>query len=501
MPGPTWTADQWLVFCEAALEQRLPMIEHYENYYAGEHRLAFATAKFREAFGDLFESFSTNWCGLVVDAAVERLHVQGFKFNGTDGDNEAWRMWQMNSLDAESLKAHTEAVKHGVAYAMVDPYVPRGAVPVITVEHPAQCIVIHEKGRPLNRLAALKRWREIDGTDRATLILPDRVHRYVSDVSRVDSSMTILGIHLPPLVSNGLIGGRWRLDESRENKLGVVSVVPLLNNPGMLNQDGVSDLRPAVALNDAANKFFTDMIVASEYAAYPQRILTGVEVPDDVNGNPDVSLVSSMSRTWLLQPGTDSSGSPIPITAQQFAAADLSNYVGAIDTAIQHIAAQTRTPPHYLLAKLINLSADALKAAETGLVHRVKRKTVDFSDSWEEVMRLAFRARGDDARATDMQAETMWANPERESAALLAAAAIQKRQVGVPFETIWAELGYSPQQIVEFKTLTGLPDKPPPGATTANSIVPGGQTASPTATPTTGFGKPTPDNARGGGNQ
>ena len=44
-----------------------------EAYYDGEHPLQFATAKFREAFGNLFSAFADNWCEIVVDAPVERL--------------------------------------------------------------------------------------------------------------------------------------------------------------------------------------------------------------------------------------------------------------------------------------------------------------------------------------------------------------------------------------------------------------------------------------------
>ena len=82
MAEMTLTAEQWRPALDRELTARLPRIDLYENYYVGNHRMAFATSKFREAFGELFEAFATNWCGLVVDVAVER----------DEADDDAWEI-------------------------------------------------------------------------------------------------------------------------------------------------------------------------------------------------------------------------------------------------------------------------------------------------------------------------------------------------------------------------------------------------------------------------
>ena len=48
-------------------------------YYDGNHRLAFATESFREAFGGLFAAFAENMCPAVVDAVGDRLELIGFE--------------------------------------------------------------------------------------------------------------------------------------------------------------------------------------------------------------------------------------------------------------------------------------------------------------------------------------------------------------------------------------------------------------------------------------
>jgi hypothetical protein len=149
---------------------------------------------------------------------------------------------------------------------------------------------------------------------------------------------------------------------------------------------------------------------------------------------------------------------------------------------IQHLAAQTRTPPHYLLSSIINASGDALKAAEAGLVSKVEKKILDFSDPWEEAMRLAFLAKDDPTRGREMAAHTMWRDPEKKSLSELADYGVKLRSIGVPYEFIWPTLGFTPEDIRRMKELTGLPDRPPPGAITGDTL-PASAPAAPTSTP------------------
>jgi hypothetical protein len=87
----------------------------FEDYYAGVQPLPFASAKFRQAFGDRFPAFSSNFMALVVDAHRERLHVQGIRIgDAPEGDADAWRWWQENRL-APSHRRRTESLVQGIA--------------------------------------------------------------------------------------------------------------------------------------------------------------------------------------------------------------------------------------------------------------------------------------------------------------------------------------------------------------------------------------------------
>lgn len=71
--SPRW----WLDVLDYRLTARWREMRVFADYYDGRHALAFATSKFRETFGRLFDAFADNWCQLVVDASVERLQIRG----------------------------------------------------------------------------------------------------------------------------------------------------------------------------------------------------------------------------------------------------------------------------------------------------------------------------------------------------------------------------------------------------------------------------------------
>jgi hypothetical protein len=437
------TPATWLAALEPLLNDQATKCARYEAYYDGHHPLAFATAKFREAFGTLLEEFADNWCEIVVDAPVERLAVVGFRFGEEDdGDDDAWQIWQRNNLDAESVIAHTEAGKCGKAYLLVDPN--RGD-PRITVEHPSQVVVACDPANRRRRLAALKRWVEDDGYWYATVYLPSFVMNWRSSEPVKNARPQWVPLD----------------DISGSHTLGAVPVVPLENAPTLL-KGGRSDLRPAIPIQNAINKLCDDMIVASEFGAFRQRVLTGVEIPrDPVTGQPlkSVEITSAIARMLTFE-STDAK-------VFDLAPTDLANFRTAIEMFVEHLAAQTHTPSHYISGKIVNASGDALKAAEAGLTAKCKRKILNFSDGWEEAMALALRGTGRQVSAED--GEVLWRDPETRSVGEVTDSLVKKRTLGVPLETLWAEMGYTPAQIKRMKRQAGLPDRPPPGATTAQT--------------------------------
>lgn len=426
MNNETRVALEMVASLEKELSSRQNDLMKLQDYHDGKHRLAFTSQKFREAFGGMFSSFADNWCQLVVDAVEERLNVEGFR-HGEDpkADMDAWQIWQRNSLDADSQLAHSEALIKGDAYAIV--WGNSDGKPKVSIESPRDVVICYAPGNRKVRLSALKTWRE--GNEYyATLFTPDFIYKFEKEA-----------------------GGEWGpCDDDMEpwpmvNPLGIVPVVQISNRASLTSSYGVSEFVNIIPQQDAVNKLLADMMVASEYIAYPQRYVTGLEIPiDDVTGRPVAPFNISMDKLLVAEDPAAKFGS--------LAAGDLSNYVTGIETLVQHIASQTRTPPHYFFLGGNFPSGDAIKSAETGLVAKAKRKMRFFGESWEEVMRLCFKVLGD-PRGDISTSETIWADPEYRSESELADALTKRASIGVPRQQLWEDAGYSQTQISRFKAM------------------------------------------------
>jgi hypothetical protein len=441
---------EMITVLEQELAQRQITLSRLQDYHDGKHRLAFTSEKFRQAFGGMFSSFADNWCQLVVDAVEERLNVEGFRHgNDPEADKDAWAIWQRNNLDAESQLAHSEALVKGDSYAIV--WADDDGQPKVSIESPRDVVVAYKAGDRTQRLAALKRWRDDDGW-RATLFTPDFVYKYKkSDASK--------GVWEPHTKKDE----PWPL----VNPLGVVPVVPLINRPSLTSPYGVSEFMNVIPQQDAVNKLIADMLIASEYIAFPQRYVTGMEIPVDENGRERAPFQVALDKLLIAEDPAARFGT--------LSAGDLQNYVTGVETLVQHIASQTRTPPHYFYLGGNFPSGDAIKSAETGLDAKSRRKMRFFGESWEEVMRLCFKVL-DDPRGDVTNSETIWADPEYRSESELADALVKRGSIGVPRQQLWEDAGYTQTQISRFHAmeaedqLNSLLNAPLPSAPVSNPV-------------------------------
>jgi hypothetical protein len=431
------TSAWWLEELGKRLDNRRPALDLLHRYYAGDQPLAFASTDFRSAFAQRFRHFSANFCKLVVQAVEERLTVTGFRLGeaGQQADSDAWDIWQANQLDEQSQRAHREALISGEASVLVWP---GDDTPLLRVQDPAKVIVAYGDD-PLERVAALKKWEALNGTKLATLYFPDRLEKYQWTTNGRGSDGRFNSGGWEP---RAVPGEAWPLP----NPLGVVPIVPLANDPS-LDGVGTSEIASVLPLQDALNKLYLDMLLASETGAFRQRWATGIEIPvDPESGRPLEPWKAAIDR-WASTAAPDAKFGT-------FDATDLGPYVRSIEQTIQIIASTTRTPPHYLLGQAGSFpSGESLRAAETGLVAKALRRQRDFGEGWEEAMRLAFLTLGDTVRSSATDAETIWKDAETKTESEHVDALVKLQSLGVPKEQLWEDAGYSPQQIERFKDL------------------------------------------------
>ncbi|MEW1754694.1 phage portal protein [Streptomyces angustmyceticus] len=427
-------------------DQRKSQTQKYDDLYNGEEgRMFYATPEFEQQSGGIFEDFSDNWCRTVPDTLRERLAVTGFQ--GEDGqiDRDAWKSWRRNRADVEVGLALLDALVVARSHALV--WNPTGEASDISFLPNGQAAVDYVPGARGLRRAGLNTWS--DGThDFATLFVrafdgrPSMVYR---------RQRTANGGQWEPRT----VGLRTSEQTDFTNPMGEVPIVEIPNR-ARLHGDPESDIKTVAPLQRAVNTQWAHLLTASDYLALPQRAILGMDKPvrdiKDAEGNiigeEDVPLTryGKDRLLWLNKSGA---------AIAQFSAADLGNYLRVIEACVRHIAAQTRTPPHYLLGEMSNIAAEALSAAESGLVAKAGDKQLHFGADLREIMRLDAIAAGDTARAESIaMGKVLWRDPQYRSEAQYADALTKYKALGVPDEALWGMIpGVEREQIEEWKRI------------------------------------------------
>ncbi len=451
----------------AELSNRKTLAHREEAYYRGEQPLQFASTKWREYHADRYTKFSDNWCAPVANTANERLRLIGFRVDDdpkrSDAEKALWRDWQLANMEAESSAGWLHGMVTSRSFVIV--WGDSDDEPVSTWERSDQVIVGYDPQFPTRRMAALKTW--CDNTDEyATLYTADEVFKFerkytesvagrgglieVPPGSRGEgffNRQTQAGLYVP---GGGAMSGwtprqpagddTWPL----RNPLGVVPVVEMPNRP-MLGADPLSEISGTRAMQDAINLLWAYLFNAADFASFPARVVMGQEPPKipilDASGQKvgekevDLKKLSEDRILWLTGQNTK---------IGQWDAAKLDVFTMVIETAVSHIAAQTRTPPHQMLLGkgLVNVSADGMKAAAEGQVMKVKEMQLFLTPPTREWFRLNALVRDDKALADKCRTgATQWKDAENHSDAQLSDALVKLGTIGFPFEWLAEKYG------------------------------------------------------------
>lgn len=430
------SAAWWVDRLNRQLDARQRSIRTLNDYYEGDHPLSEIPPRVpdeaKAAFRRWMKLNRANWMGLVVESVAERLEVQGIRYgDDQSADADAWAIWQTNDMDSGSESVFTDALVCGESFVTVEPNYDDPGRPHIWVEDPSQVVVACDPARPRLRRASFKKWLDDSGFVFAVLQLPDVVVRLRSERAVKDEN-TAARIRWVP-----------RGDDAEfANPFGGVSVVPFRNRAR--RHVGRSEIADVLDTQDRINRTIFLRMIAAEYAAFRQRAASGLPLDTDDNGRPKMPFTPSMVELWV---------SENPETKwHEFGQTDLKPYIDSVESDIRHIAAETKTPPQYLLGAMVNISGDALKAAESGLVSKVRRRARHFGESIEEVFRLAFLAAGDQ-RSQVRDAEVIWRNPEFRTEGELVDALVKMKTLGVPDEALQERWGASPQEIARWKAM------------------------------------------------
>lgn len=397
----------------------------YRRYYDGDHRLTFATEKFRSAFGSLFQTMADNLAPTVVDAIADRLQVEAFS---SEPDVPLVQdIWEGNRMPRRSGEVHLGALREGDAYVIVWP--DRAGTVRLWPQDPKAVVVRYDEDDEPDRIIwAAKVWRvHVDGQvrSRANLYYPARIEKYLSRGRDAEKSGQF-DPYIPDGETDYIVTNIW--DE--------VPVFHFANNASV-GDYGRSELKDVIPLQDGLNKAIADMLVAMEFHAYPQRWVVGLEVDTDPDTGRAVNppFKPGADRLWTV-------GDPAAKFGQ-FDPAGLEGFLRVQDSFRAEIARVTGTPMHYLMLSGEFPSGESMKTAEARLVKKVFDRQVAFGDVWEDAMSLAVRMAGGPA----IELTSIWENPETRSDLYEAQTQQIKQDIGVSQDQSLREMGYTPDEI------------------------------------------------------
>lgn len=438
------------------LNSRRPKVDEYENYYGGDQPLTFATEEWKAANAARYSDFSDNWCGTVVNAEAERLKPIGLTNLDKGGASKLWDQLQMNEFDAQFSQGAVTALTTGRAFVIV--WDDGDGESLVTFEHPSNVEIEYDWENPRLRKAALKTWVD-ESTEYATLYTKDQLFKWkrdrASQPNERDSQAEQGRVE-------AAVDGGWepRFEAESEsfiaNPLGVVPVVEISNRP-TLKGDPISEIAGVVPMQNAINLLWGYLFLAADYASMDARVMLATSPPmipildkdGKVVGSRAVEMKDLREKRLITLTGDNA-------RIDSWKAAQLDIFTNTIEVAVGHIAAQTRTPPHYLVSNkgLSNLSGDALVAAEIGLVQK-SNEFITFTDpQLREVIRLVALVKDEKQLAESARlAGITWQDREKRSESQLSDALLKKSQMGYPFEYLLEEAGKSPTEIERIMTM------------------------------------------------
>lgn len=442
------------------LAHRRPEIEKAEHYYNGHQPLSFATEEWRAANAARYAGFSDNWCRPVVDAEAERLKVIGLTNLG--GDTSIWEMLQRNEFDAQFSQGIVTTLTARRTYIIV--WGDRDGNPVVSFEHPSNVEIEYNWENGLKRSAALKTWLD-ESTEYATLYTPDMVWKYQRPRQLVVNEYESQSEQEKQRLS---ANGGWQPRENTgddtwpiRNPLGVVPVVEMGNRPTLMGNP-ISEIEGVMPMQDAINLLWAYLFLSADYASMPARVLFGeppkiptLDKDGKVIGSRPVEMKDLAKNRFMAVTGDGAS-------IDSWEAAKLDVFTQVIEIAVGHIAAQTRTPPTYLVTNggISNLSADGLSASEIGLNKKSREFQTFTNPAMREVARLIALVVEDEGLAAQAQLATIkWENPEIRSESQLADALTKMKSIGYPFEYLMEYAGQSPTDITRILKMKTAEDK------------------------------------------
>jgi hypothetical protein len=398
---------------KSSIAQQGARVALYRDYERGDHR-AVITDQMRKMLRLSTESsgiqdFNGNYCGIVIDKMAGRLHVSEI----TTGDvaiDEDWLapMLERNDFDNLQTTTYRGAIRDADSYIMVDPETLAWTAES-AYDGYSGIVAIFNPGER-TPMWACKIWSESDEADQSeTMRLVVYQAGSVSYWRGQAGSGEVVPDDRVTIESDDEItqGNNARFPIAR------VPIVHFANRYENYSETGESEIRAAVPLQDVYNRTLHSMVMASEFSAFRVTYSIGMEInPDGVVPGATLGLVLKDSTGAVInEPTAEMLAFLQAVRVGQLEATDITQYINQLDKIVREISQVTQTPIYGVTADG-NLSGEALKQLEIGLIGKIIRFQQQNADAIRELVTLTAEIQN------AFRVENMGNAPEFDSVAL-----------------------------------------------------------------------------------
>ncbi|HZN75891.1 MAG TPA: phage portal protein [Micromonosporaceae bacterium] len=422
---------------DAAVERAQEMMERHRSeraeldvlrrYWTGRQRFPAvipndAPAEVRE----MARVARVNICDIVVNSLTQALFVDGFRARdestGDDVTVSVWSAWLANRMNKHQAGLHRATIAYGTGYTVVTPGDP---VPVIRAVSPRMLTAVYGADPDWPRFALEKRptagdWRLYDDSAVYTL----RMERDRFAVAAIDEH----GLPYTPVV---------RYQDAQDLDLDDDAITEAPGRVGGAATTTIvcGQIAPLMTLQDQINLTSFSLKAAEWYSAFRQRWIVGWTPASD-----EIKMKAAASQMWTFDEVPDD------VQLGEFAQTVLDGYLRSREASVKYAATLSQTPVHELVGELVNLSAEALAAAEAGKDRKVDERKTGFGESHEQTFQTVGALM--DIEVPD-DAQVIWRDTSaRAFGAIVDGLGKLAQMLGIPPQELWDRVPGATQQDV-----------------------------------------------------
>lgn len=338
---------------------------------------------------DAEKSLTMNYMDVVIQTMDDRCILQTVEADTKAASDWAQEILDDNRYDALQAEVHEAAIRDGDSFLMVSwdenpdaiDFAQTGGSVRLTFEEAYDgktgVIPVYKSRNRREMVFCLKIWQEDDYKNDSTAILtrinvyyPDRVEKYfIRGMGGIEQWTGAPEAPEEPVQA-------WT--DRRGNPIGI----PIIHfrNAGRQNF-GRSEISTVVGVQDALNRTFYSLIIASELTGFPIYKALGFEAPN------------AITPGAIVEVGKDGIGNGETADFDMVNSGDLSQLSLVLDKFTNRIGTISRTPaPEFGAGGAADsASGEALKQREIGLLGKVERFMSRAGNAWEDALVLAAR--------------------------------------------------------------------------------------------------------------